>query len=91
MIKAFETQTHFKTYNNESTESFSANCNVLRAIVRSTRLSHYLPQVIKSLNFLCQTWYKGKLSDKWASDLILCAPLPSLLIVGCRTWIFSTP
>ncbi|KAI1657167.1 hypothetical protein F4813DRAFT_396661 [Daldinia decipiens] len=65
MIKTFESQTHFKTYSYESTASFSANCNVLNAIIRSTNPSLHLPQVNKSLNFLCQTWYEGKLSDKW--------------------------
>ncbi|KAI0850465.1 Ent-kaurene synthase [Daldinia vernicosa] len=65
MIKTFESQTHFKTYSYESTESFSANCNVLNAIIRSTNPSLYIPQVNKSLNFLCQTWYEGKVSDKW--------------------------
>ncbi|KAI1505682.1 hypothetical protein F5X99DRAFT_428788 [Biscogniauxia marginata] len=69
MIKEFESQTHFKTYNNESTASFSANCNVLNAIVRSASASRYLPQVLKSLNYLYQTWYEGKISDKWNLEI----------------------
>ncbi|KAI8959964.1 Ent-kaurene synthase [Daldinia sp. FL1419] len=66
MIGAFESKTHFKTYSHESTASFSANCNVLNAILQSADPSRHLPQVNKALGFLCQTWDKGNLSDKWA-------------------------
>jgi hypothetical protein len=70
MIDTFEAPTHFKTYNLESTESFSANCNVLIAILSSENLSTYLPQISKALSFLCQVWYNGKLSDKWVRTAI---------------------
>jgi hypothetical protein len=70
MIETFEALTHFKTYNLESTESFSANCNVLTALLSSERLSIYLPQISKALNFLCEAWYNEKLSDKWVKTTI---------------------
>ncbi|KAL1981483.1 hypothetical protein VTN96DRAFT_2512 [Rasamsonia emersonii] len=65
MIESFEAQTHFKTYDFETTESFSANCNVLTAILQSKNPSNHLSQLSKALDFLCQTWYHGELNDKW--------------------------
>lgn len=67
MIKLFETKERFKTYELESSESFSVNCNILIAILSSQTPSSHLPQVRKALDFLCSRWSKGSWSDKWVS------------------------
>ncbi|KAK5999068.1 Pimaradiene synthase pbcA [Cladobotryum mycophilum] len=72
LIDRFETPTHFKTYDLESNGSFSANCNVLNAILHSENLANHLPQISKALNFLCQAWYDGNSDDKWNLDPQYC-------------------
>lgn len=69
MIKAFETETHFKTYDLESNESLSANCNVLIALLFSQDPRAYMPQITKALGFLSQKWRVGDRGDKWVSLL----------------------
>ncbi|KAK7737349.1 hypothetical protein SLS53_006652 [Cytospora paraplurivora] len=57
MIEAFEEEGHFKTYDLESNESLSANCNVLLAILSSKSPASYLPQIIKALAFNLEPQY----------------------------------
>lgn len=71
MIKAFETGSHFKTYDFEVSESFSANCNVLIALLHSGDPSRHLGQIHKALDYLCQAWYDGKWADKWVRTVPL--------------------
>lgn len=68
MIEAFEEEGHFKTYDLESNESLSANCNVLLAILSSKSPNSYLPQISKALAFVCRKWYEGSWTDKWVTD-----------------------
>ncbi|KAJ5663603.1 hypothetical protein N7507_004334 [Penicillium longicatenatum] len=65
MLKAFESSSHFKTYNLETNESFSANCNVTIALLGSKDPSRYIPQISKAMEFLCNAWENGQWSDKW--------------------------
>ncbi|KAJ5625394.1 hypothetical protein N7510_001703 [Penicillium lagena] len=65
LIDVFETPTHFMTYPHERNESFSANCNVLKAILHSKNPSSHLPQICKAVAFLTRSWYAGKVNDKW--------------------------
>ncbi|KAJ5101069.1 hypothetical protein N7456_007121 [Penicillium angulare] len=75
MLEAFETPNHFKTYNLETNESFSANCNVLIALLGSEGPCQYLPQITKALKFLCGAWSAGQWSDKWNTE-----PLYSMML-----------
>ncbi|MCJ1439450.1 hypothetical protein MMC27_008844 [Xylographa pallens] len=52
MINEFEATTHFCTYKEELNESFSANCNVLDAILHSSSPGNYCPQIAKTAHFL---------------------------------------
>lgn len=49
LIYEFETTSHFKTYSTERNPSFSANCNVLCALLYMKDPSIYMPQYV---NFL---------------------------------------
>jgi hypothetical protein len=84
MIAVFETQMHFKTYNHEVTHSFSANCNVLKALLSSNKVAQYIPQIRKALDYLSETWEKGELKDKWVSKH------PKRMIVCLRTQAYLT-
>lgn len=70
LLQEFEDKTHFKTYKQERDPSFSANCNVLNALLHVKNPSDYVPQIEKALTFLCDTFRKSKNSvrDKWVSD-----------------------
>ncbi|KAI1423457.1 hypothetical protein F5Y12DRAFT_757041 [Xylaria sp. FL1777] len=70
MIKIFEGSSHFLTYAYESAESFSANCNVLIALTLSQTPSLYAAQILKALSFLCETWDKGEIKDKWVCNSV---------------------
>ena len=59
IIKHFEAENQIKTYDFETTESFSANYNVLITNLPLGYLSTRLPQIIKTFNFMCQKWYLG--------------------------------
>lgn len=87
MISVFESQTHFKTYTNETTRSFSANCNVVKAILSSGKASHYTPQICKALDYLFRTWGNGQLKDKWnLSPLYSIMLLTEVLLTTLRLW-----
>ena len=66
MITAFETTTHFKTYQRERNPSFSANCNTLIALLSVPDPSKYSATIFKATSFLCDLWYNGDDTDKWA-------------------------
>ncbi|KAL9122767.1 MAG: hypothetical protein Q9187_000684 [Circinaria calcarea] len=66
MIAEFETETYFKTYIIERNPSFSANCNVLCALLYGPDPNIYADQIFKAASFLCKSWWEGPLKDKWA-------------------------
>ncbi|GBF67142.1 copalyl diphosphate synthase [Trichophyton mentagrophytes] len=79
MIKSFEAATHFRTYQCERNPSFSANCNALLTILHQPDVSLYTPQILKVVNFLCDSWWNtdGKIADKWSLSPLY----PSVLLV----------
>ncbi|KAK1951962.1 aphidicolan-16beta-ol synthase [Colletotrichum sublineola] len=79
MIKAFERETHFQTYPNESDPSFSANCNALLALLCQADLSNFSAQILKVVRFLSEAWWNtdGLIRDKWN----LCHLYPTMLMV----------
>ncbi|KAJ5382328.1 Phyllocladan-16-alpha-ol synthase [Penicillium concentricum] len=67
MLKAFEAEHHFKTYPYERDPSFSANCNVLLALLYTDDVSQYASQIEKATRFL-HTHFREtdlKVRDKW--------------------------
>ena len=71
LLQEFEDKTHFKTYQQERDPSFSANCNVLNALLHVENPSDYTPQIAKTLEFLCDTFRSSDktVRDKWVSGL----------------------
>lgn len=68
MIEIYEVEDHFKTYLTETNASFSANCNVLGALLSvEAGMDKYAPQIEKAVRFLCESWWhaNGKIEDKW--------------------------
>lgn len=89
MITAFEGDHHFRTYPLERNASFSANCNVLRALLNHPNASLYPTQVRKLFLFVCNYWWDsdGNVTDKWVRranqvDLLHNTILPKYLING---------
>ncbi|KAI6355127.1 hypothetical protein MCOR25_008332 [Pyricularia grisea] len=79
MIENFETKTHFRTYPSERDSSFSANCNVLLALLHQPEPAESVDQISKVLGFLCNVWWKtnGPIKDKWNLSPLY----PSMLLV----------
>ncbi|KAJ9485074.1 hypothetical protein VN97_g8290 [Penicillium thymicola] len=67
MLKAFEADHHFKTYPHERDPSFSANCNVLLALLYAENVSQYAAQIEKATRFLHMHFRETdlKVRDKW--------------------------
>ena len=68
MLSYFQSKNgHFQTYVGERNPSFSANCNVLMAILHAPGLSDYSSQIESISNFLCDTWFSNAVNDKWVN------------------------
>ncbi|KAJ5880891.1 Phyllocladan-16-alpha-ol synthase [Penicillium subrubescens] len=68
MLAAFEAENHFKTYPFERDPSFSANCNVLLALLHAEDPSQYSSQIEKASRFLHKHFRESpglKVQDKW--------------------------
>lgn len=67
MLETFEADSHFRTYNKERDPSFSANCNVLAALLCQSDPDQYSSQILKVVRFLCTHWWSsdGRITDKW--------------------------
>jgi hypothetical protein len=70
MTKTFELRSWFMTYPGERDPSFSANCNILNALLHVSDRMEYQNQIIKILIFICDLWDKGSVQDKWVSTVI---------------------
>ncbi|KAL9009629.1 MAG: hypothetical protein Q9173_005365 [Seirophora scorigena] len=57
--------THFHTYINERDASFSANCNVLRAMLESGDFDDHFTRIGTAAQYLCELWWDGRMEDKW--------------------------
>lgn len=68
MISCFKTNDgHFCTYPGERDASFSANCNILQALLYVRNPQEYREHIISTTSYLCEAWWKGKAKDKWVS------------------------
>lgn len=86
LIRNFEGRSHFKTYQLERDPSASANCNVLLALLTSSHVDQYVPQIEKAVRFLCTCWNANRLQDKWNlaaeyTEMLLASALCQLLRV----------
>ncbi|KAF3480656.1 ent-kaurene synthase [Arthroderma uncinatum] len=88
LLKEFECETHFRTYRGERNASFSANCNVLLALLSQPDPSVYTSQIEKATKFLCNTWWESDtfIEDKWSIStyypyMLLTEALSKLLAV----------
>ena len=65
MIAAFEAETHFRTYSEESHHSLTANCHILKALVAAADRNTHISQIVKVARCLCSSGWTGKIGDKW--------------------------
>ena len=67
LLDEFEGETHFITYKGERNPSFTANCNVLVALLSQPNVSTLTPQITKVASFLSREWWEsnGAIDDKW--------------------------
>ncbi|KAK8095040.1 hypothetical protein PG997_001725 [Apiospora hydei] len=65
MIQEFESPESFRTYRHEMKGSFSANCNVLDALVHVPSPGACSSQITKVARFLCREPESGPIHDKW--------------------------
>jgi hypothetical protein len=75
MIEEFEAQDHFRTYELERNPSFSANCNVLLALLHLENVDQHAAQTAKTLNFVLQKFEQNDVSDKWNVSQHYCSML----------------
>ncbi|KAF2450097.1 Ent-kaurene synthase [Karstenula rhodostoma CBS 690.94] len=75
MIEKFEGQTHFRTYEMERNPSFSANCNVLLALLYSDDVDQHATQILKTLRFVLHQFEENRTHDKWNLSLQYCTML----------------
>jgi hypothetical protein len=69
-LQEFEVETHFRTYERERDPSFSANCNVLAALLSQPDVFQLARQIKKVASFLSKTWLEssGAIDDKWVQS-----------------------
>ncbi|RAL64942.1 hypothetical protein DID88_001533 [Monilinia fructigena] len=96
MISTYETVTHFQTYKSERTASFSANCNVLSALLHVEKPSCYIKEIVKAASFLSRIWSLGKIQDKWNTSvhysmMLLAQSLRNLLTLWSQGKLPSLP
>lgn len=65
MIKTFHNVDYFRTYQAERNPSFSANCNVLMALLHFRDPRNYTEIISKVTDYLSAAWFKGSIRDKW--------------------------
>ncbi|MCJ1290881.1 hypothetical protein MMC34_002423 [Xylographa carneopallida] len=85
MLERFRTRDCFMTYVGESDPSFSANCNILIAMLHRPSLDSLEDPIEMATTFLCRTWLQGNVKDKWNlspyySMMLLAQCLAALLV-----------
>lgn len=65
MIKTFQDKDYFRTYQAERNPSFSANCNILAALLHFRDPGNYVETIRKVVDYLCTAWFTGSVRDKW--------------------------
>ncbi|KAI9692681.1 MAG: hypothetical protein M1820_009475 [Bogoriella megaspora] len=87
MIDAFESEGCFRTYSLERNPSFSANCNVLKALLSDPNPKRYTQRISTTISYLCKTWMSQPLVDKWNTVPEYCIMLLSeALVKALRLW-----
>ncbi|KAL8836472.1 MAG: hypothetical protein Q9170_002905 [Blastenia crenularia] len=86
----------FRTYSNERDASLSANCNVLRGILETDNPDDHFVEIETTTQYLCESWWKGKMEDKWNisvqySVMLLAETLVKLLEVWDRGYLTKLP
>ncbi|PLN83655.1 Ent-kaurene synthase, partial [Aspergillus taichungensis] len=81
LIEVFENGGHFRTYAGERNPSFSANCNILSALLHSEEPSQYLREIELAVQFLCDLHSSGDMRDKWNT----CDIYPRMLLAHALT------
>ena len=81
LVEQFDAPECFRTFPSERNPSFTANCNILKALVSSPSPEVYSQQIEKVARYICSLWShsNGPIRDKWVSFLpyliTLCAML----------------
>ena len=71
MITYFKAEDgHFRTYAGERDASFSANCNVLQALLFVSDPRRYSDSIVSVTGYLCDLWWKGNVRDKWVGTYV---------------------
>ena len=65
LISTYDSERCFKTYPTERNPSFSANCNVLNALLHQEEPNNYATYISKATSFLIDCWMNGRVKDKW--------------------------
>ncbi|KAK3485191.1 uncharacterized protein B0T23DRAFT_436094 [Neurospora hispaniola] len=65
LIRTFEANDHFRTYEGERNPSISANCNVLSCLLMMDDPTVYAQQIVKTAKFLCEQVYTDSVREKW--------------------------
>ncbi|MCJ1438192.1 hypothetical protein MMC27_007579 [Xylographa pallens] len=66
IIQHFESeQGHIRTYLGERDASFSANCNVLMALLSCPDVSMHEYKIARIAIYICTVWFEGLVKDKW--------------------------
>ena len=71
LVETFDNGACFKTYALERNPSFSANCNVLKALLHLEEVYNYTSQISRIVTFLCNSWAEDSLRDKWVSKSLV--------------------
>lgn len=90
LIEVFENGGHFRTYAGERNPSFSANCNILSALLHGAEPGQYLREIELALRFLCDIHSSGDMRDKWVRFLFPLI-LNEVLLTPIRTHAISIP
>ncbi|KAK3679774.1 hypothetical protein LTR78_000150 [Recurvomyces mirabilis] len=79
LLQHFESDAYFKTYPLERDPSFSANCNVLAALLHAAEPAKYSSQIEKVVKFLLSVYQDHglRIRDKWNIS-----PLYSLMLLA---------
>ncbi|ODM14970.1 hypothetical protein SI65_09722 [Aspergillus cristatus] len=85
LIEVFENGGHFRTYAGERNPSFSANCNILSALLHSAEPEQYLREIELALRFLCDLHSSGDMRDKWNT----CDIYPRMLLANSLTFLLQ--
>ncbi|KAK1138447.1 hypothetical protein N8T08_002503 [Aspergillus melleus] len=94
LVKHFEASNHFQTYKLERNPSFSANANILIALLQTPDPGIYTTQIEKAVRFILSGWEDGELLDKWNlaseySEMLLTTALIQLLDLWSKGQLFD--